>query len=465
MKLSIETTLLAVLMLGTGAMAQPQEEPVPEGVLGLAEVRTFITSPLWYAWKLPSSKLFLAYAQAPASQGAEPPRQLVVLNAQGKIDEKRTRDLKAAIEQVDPEGKCLAASGKQMPLLMPLGSKNLVIQSSPSPMRSCLFTWQARGSAIEVRAADSPSELCGASGCSPKDCWLTDECWPPEGPDVDSARKGFHPSALAQSLMTDEAVMGSPLLAATLPGSKWILVWVPSWRTLDAGDPAKGTDSRLYLYDPRKKIMDMALTRKLATALQAPLDECQGIGTVKELQQSERGVEVRQRYDSGAEKLSCATTVSWRSGRFEVEAQAASSGSSSSRGTSPRAEGAGGTDENAQALELWLANRPDLAIAIWERLYRHTDPRSLAFGEVCNNLGMAYLARREHKLAEEVLVACEERFPDRATVQLYLGDVYRDTRRKEEAIQRYQRFLETGEGTPEQRKSAEKSLKKLKGGK
>jgi hypothetical protein len=459
----MKTTLLAVLMLGTGAMAQPKEEPVPEGVLKLAEVRTFITSPLWYVWKLPSSKLFLAYVQAPADQGAEPPRQLVVLDGRGKIDEKRTRDLKAAIEQADPEGMCLAVSGKQRPLLMPLGSKGLVIQPSPSPMRSCLFTWQPRGSAIEVRAADSPSELCGASGCSPKECWLTEECWPPEGPDVDGARKGFHPSALAQSLMTDEAVMGSALLAATLPGSGRILVWVPSWRTVDAGDPAKGTDSRLYIYDPRKRVMDMVLTRQLATALQAPLDECQGVGTVTELQQSERGVELRQRYASGAEKLSCATTVVWRSGRFEVEARAASSGSSSSGSTSARAEEGGGTDENAQALKLWIANKPELAIAIWERLYTHTDPRSLAFGEVCNNLGMAYLARREHKLAEEVLVDCEERFPDRATVQLYLGNVYRDTRRKEEAMQRYRRFLETGEGTPEQRKSAEKSLEKLKG--
>lgn len=459
----MKTTLLAVLMLGTGAMAQPKEEPVPEGVLGLAEVRTFITSPLWYAWKLPSSKLFLAYVQAPAGQGAEPPRQLVVLDGHGKIDEKRTRDLKVAIEQVDPEGKCLAVSGEQMPVLMPLGSKSLVIQPSPSPMRSCLFTWQARGSAIEVRAADSPSELCGASGCSPKDCWLTEECWPPEGPDVDRARKGFQPSALARSLMTDGAVMGSALLAATLPGSMRVLVWVPSWRTVDAGDPAKGTDSRLYVYDPRKNIMDTALTRKLATALQAPLDECQGVGTVTELQQSEGGVELRQRYASGAEKLDCVSTVVWRSGRFEVEARAASSAGNSSRGTSARAEKGGGADENAQALELWIANKPELAIAIWEQLYTHTDRRSLAFGEVCNNLGMAYLARREHKLAEEVLVDCEERFPDRATVQLYLGNVYRDTRRKEEAMQRYQRFLETGEGTPEQRKSAEKSLEKLKG--
>jgi tetratricopeptide (TPR) repeat protein len=152
--------------------------------------------------------------------------------------------------------------------------------------------------------------------------------------------------------------------------------------------------------------------------------------------------------------------VVWRSGRFEVEAQAASSGSSNSSGGT---SAGGGTDENAQALELWIANKPELAIAIWEQLYTHTDPRSLAFGEVCNNLGMAYLARREHKLAEEVLVDCEERFPDRATVQFYLGNVYRDTRRKEEAMQRYQRFLETGEGTPEQRKSAEKSLEKLKG--
>jgi hypothetical protein len=459
----MKTTLLAVLMLGTGAIAQPKEEPVPEGVLGLSDVRTFITSPLWYTWKLPSSKLLLAYVQAPAGKGAASQGQLVVLDGKGKLDEKPTAALKAAIEQADPEGQCLANTGKQMPLLMPLSSKGLVVQPSPGPKRSCLFTWQARGAAIEVKAADSVSEFCGAAGCSPKDCWLTEECWPPEGPEVDTARKGFQSSTLAQSLMTDEAAPGNALLAATLPGSMRVLVWVPSWRTVDAGDPAKGTDSRLYVYDPRKNVMDMALTRKLATALQSPLDECQGLGTVTELQQSERGVELRQRYASGGAKQGCASTVVWRSGKFEVEARAASSSSSSSGGgSSGRAEEVG-TDENAQALELWKANRPELAIAIWERLYTHGDPRSLAFGEVCNNLGMAYLARREHKKAEEVLLDCEKSFPDRATVQLYLGDVYRDTRRKEEAMQRYQRFLETDEGTPEQRKSAEKSLERLKG--
>ena len=53
---------------------------------------------------------------------------------------------------------------------------------------------------------------------------------------------------------------------------------------------------------------------QLATALQDSLDECQGVGTVTELQQSERGVELLQRYASGAEKRSCATTVVWRSG-------------------------------------------------------------------------------------------------------------------------------------------------------
>jgi tetratricopeptide (TPR) repeat protein len=152
--------------------------------------------------------------------------------------------------------------------------------------------------------------------------------------------------------------------------------------------------------------------------------------------------------------------VSWRAGKFEVEGRVAEGGDGP---VSPARTQEGPSDENAQALELWRANRPELAIAIWERLYTHADYQSPSFAEVCDNLGHAYWARGEFKKAEEVLLDCEKSFPGRATIQLHLGNVYRDTRRAQEARERYQHFLEMEGGTPEQRKAAEKSLDRLKG--
>jgi tetratricopeptide (TPR) repeat protein len=451
--------LLVALTLGMAASAQPQEEPVPEGVFGLIEVRAFLGSPLWSAWKLPSSKLLLAYAQGPASNGEPPPRQLVVLDAKGKLDAKRTQAVQAALEQADPSGQCLAVGEGRMPLLMPLGSKGVVLQASTAPERSCLFTWNPRRSAIEVQGAGSVRDFCGPSGCSPKECWLTEDCWLPEGPDLDAARRGFHASALAQELRKETAAPGDAVLAATLPGSGRVLLWVASWRQADAADPAKGKDSRIFVYEPRKKTLDLAASRKLAVALQRAVDECMGLGTVMELQQSGKGVTLRQDYAAGKEHLSCSTGVRWQAGRFAVEGRA--SEGSGGPGAPARAQ-EGPSDENAQALELWKANRPELAIAIWERLYTHANYQDPSFAEVCDNLGHAYWARGEFKKAEDVLLDCEKSFPARATLQLHLGDVYRDTRRAKEARERYQHFLEMEGGTPEQRRAAEKNLDRLK---
>ena len=60
--------VLAALMVGGPASAQPKEEPVPEGVFGVAEIRAFVSSPLWFAWKLPSSSLSLATSEAPRAR-------------------------------------------------------------------------------------------------------------------------------------------------------------------------------------------------------------------------------------------------------------------------------------------------------------------------------------------------------------------------------------------------------------
>src|SRR5262245_43882133 len=83
--------LLAAFTWAPGASAQPQEETVPEGVLGLAEIRVFVGSPLWHVWKLPGSKHLLGYVQWPASiKGGPPRRQLVVLDGKGRPDMTRT---------------------------------------------------------------------------------------------------------------------------------------------------------------------------------------------------------------------------------------------------------------------------------------------------------------------------------------------------------------------------------------
>gem|GEM_PF-2557240 len=450
--------LLAPLALAHDALAQPQEEPVPEGVLGLAEVRVFIDSPIWFAWKLPSSKVLLAYVRGP--EGADPTSvgQLAVLDGKGRLDAKRTRELKAAFDAVEAADKCMETGEGRMPLLMPLGGKGLVLQSSAQPRRSCLFTWNARGPATEVRSADSVRDFCGPSGCPPKECWLTESCWLPEGPDLDAARKGFHPSPVAQSLMNVITAPGKAVLAATLPGSGYVLVWAPSWRAADVGDPAKGMDSRLFVYNSRKKAIDMALTRKLAAALQKPMDECQGLGTVEELQQSGKSVKLHQRYASGTLQLDCSSTVTWKGGKFEVKAHPLGDGSPGVSGHVPKQEA-----DDDHALALWRSGKRELALAMWEQLYARADYQNPAFADVCSNLGFAYHAIRESKKAEEVLLDCEKSFPERATIQLHLGDVYRDTRRPQEAIERYQHFLEMEGGTPEQRKAAEKSLDRLKG--
>jgi tetratricopeptide (TPR) repeat protein len=251
---------------------------------------------------------------------------------------------------------------------------------------------------------------------------------------------------------------GKAVLAASLPGSGRVLVWVPSWRQADAGDPEKGMDSRLFVYDPRKKSIDTAMTRKLAGALGKAVDECQGLGTVAELRQSGKGVTLHQFYAPGTMHLNCSSTVSWRGGKFGVEMHP--SGDSSLGAVAREQEQAASDD---QALALWRSGKRDLALAMWEQLYARGDYQSPSFADVCNNLGFAYGALREFKKAEEVLLDCEKSFPGRATIQLNLGDVYRDTGRAKEARERYQHFLEMEGGTPEQRRAAEKNLERLKG--
>lgn len=449
--------LLTALTLGGSASAQPKEEPVPEGVFRLAEIRAFVSSPLWFAWKLPSSKLLLGYARGPEGRGPEA-GQLVVLDGKGRLDAKQTQAVQEALQQADASGRCMEVGERKMPLLMPLGTQGVVLQSSADPQGSCLFTWNARRSTIEVRAADSVTALCGPSGCPPKACWLTEDCWLPEAPDLDTARKGFHPTSLAQSLMEDVPAPGRAVLAATLPGAGRVLIWVPSWRRADAADSEKGMDSRLYVFDPQKKAIDTAMTRKLVAALGTALDECQGLGTVAELQQSGKGVEIRQFYAPGTTHLNCSSTVSWKGGKFSVEGNPSGD---SSLGALEREQEPGASDD--QALGLWKSGKRNLALAMWEQLYARADYQSPGFADVCNNLGFAYWTLSEFKKAEEVLLDCEKSFPARATIQLNLGDVYRDTGRAKEAMERYQHFLEMEGGTPQQRKAAEKSLERLKG--
>lgn len=321
--LASRAVLLAVLTVGTAVLAQPQEEPLPEGVFKLAEIRTFLSSPVWFAWKLPTSKFLLVYAQGMTKPGEMPPRQLVVLDGKGRLDKKRTEALKAALSQVDPKGQCMEAGAERMPMLMPVGTQGLALQPSHAPTRSCLFTWNARRSEIEVRGADSVREFCGGQGCPPQQCWWKEGCWLPEGPDLDTARKGFALSPVSDSLVEQISAPGDALLAATLPGSGRILLWVPSWRLADPEDPAKKMDSRVLVFDPRKKAIDAAATRKLAKLLEAATDECQGLGTITELQHGEKGVTLLQAYEHGTTHLRCSSTVRWnvKARRFEVEAQ------------------------------------------------------------------------------------------------------------------------------------------------
>lgn len=459
-KLSRGFALVASLALGFGALAQPKEEPVPEGVFALPEVRIFIDSPVWFAWKLPTSKFLVAYVQGPAKEGGAPVRQLVVLDGRGKLDAKRTEALEEALRQADPSGQCLETGDDRMPLLMPLGTRGLVLQPSASPLGACLLTWNARRSAIEIQTAASAREFCEPSGCPPKQCWLTENCWLPEGPELDLARKGLHSSSLAHSLIQDITGPGDAVLAATLPGSGAVLLWVPSWRQADPGDAGKGRDSRLFVYDSKKRAIDTVSTLKLAKALQGPVDECQGLGTVKRLQRREKGVAIQQRYTARSVRLRCSSTVTWSAtGRkFVVVGQPSGEGNESA---TPRA-GEERTDENAQAQEMWKGGQRDLALAVWERLYAQADYGNPAFAEVCNNLGFAYRVMREHQKAEEVLLDCEKSFPEHSEVLLNLADVYRDLGRSKEAIPRYELFLQREGGSPAQRKAAEKALEKLK---
>jgi hypothetical protein len=319
--------LLVMLTVGTPVLAQPKEEPVPEGVFKLSELRIFLESPVWFAWKLPASKFLLAYVQAPAKEGEPPVRQVVVLDPKGKLDAKRTEALKAALAPIDPDGKCLETGEGRMPVLMPLGAKGLALQPVPNPGRACLFTWNAKTSVIDVRAADSAKELCGEKGCPPEQCWWTANCWLPEGPDLDLARRGFASSPLSQSLVAGISAPGNALLAATLPGSGRVLLWVPSWRLADAEDPSKNKDSRIIVFDPVRKSIDPSLTRKLAKALEDATDECQGLGTITELRSGARGVTLHQSYEHGDLRLSCSSTITWNgtSGKFSVEVQPATS--------------------------------------------------------------------------------------------------------------------------------------------
>jgi tetratricopeptide (TPR) repeat protein len=256
--------------------------------------------------------------------------------------------------------------------------------------------------------------------------------------------------------------------ALHLPASPYWLVLIAVQRTEDSElwsmDKADQTEAKLFVYEQESKRIDEKLTESVNTKLGGsryyePL-YCGGLGSLAEKDFKIVGnkISLTQFYAPATERSNCASEIFFSKGEIVVQKLGTEDTSLEAMTAKER------TLANQKALALLHAGKIHEAILIWEDLYGGWKygifPKAGAFDEILNNLGFAYWKLNMYPEAEKLLLECKKNFPQRKSVYLNLADLYRDMKKKNEAISYYQQFINMGV-TAQQKNYASEEIKKL----
>lgn len=287
------------------------------------------------------------------------------------------------------------------------------------------------------------------------------------------AQNSFHFGLLSADPTYTKMVSGGKkqliAKALNLPKTNYWLAFVVAERAEDldlwSPDKADRTVGRIFVYDALNKRLEPTLSAYVNAQLGADkyyeANFCGGLGSLEEKDYKIVGdkIVLTQFYAPATERSNCATEIVFRNGQIVVQKL-------STEDTS--LETATGKERkllNQKALDLLKAGKTNDAIMIWEDLYGEwlhgAFPRAGTPDEVLNNLGFAYWKLKMYPEAEKILLECKKNFPQRKSVYLNLGDLYRDMKRKKEAILHYELFIAIGV-TQQQQYYASEEIKRLK---
>lgn len=284
--------------------------------------------------------------------------------------------------------------------------------------------------------------------------------------------QSFHFNLLSNQAAYTNFIRNKKLVVAralNLPATNYWLAFIAVERTEDqdmwSADKADRTEGRIFVYDLANKIIESKLTDYVNSQLGASQfydpQFCGGLGSLDEKDYKIVGskIVITQFYAAGTERSNCASEILFKNGQIIVQKYQREDTSLETTTGKERAL------RNQDALTLMKAGKTNEAVLIWEELYgewKHgAFPRVGVPDEVLNNLGFAYWKLKMYAEAEQILVECKQNFPARKMVYLNLGDLYRDMKKKQEALAHYQQFLKLG-ATAQQQKYVNTEITKLK---
>lgn len=291
--------------------------------------------------------------------------------------------------------------------------------------------------------------------------------------DTSAQQQPFHFGLLASDPTYINMVRGGKkqmlAKALNLPKTNYWLAFVVAERTEDqdlwSPDKADRTVGKIFVYNALNKLIEPTLTVYVNAQLGADKyyepNFCGGLGSLEEKDYKIIGdkIVLTQFYAPATERSNCATEIVFRNGQIVVQKL---------RIEDTSLETTTGKERkllNQKALDLLKAGKTNDAILIWEDLYGEwlhgAFPRAGNPDEVLNNLGFAYWKLKMYAEAEKILLECKKNFPQRKAVYVNLGDLYRDMKRKKDAILHYEQFIALGV-TQQQQYYASGEIKRLK---
>jgi tetratricopeptide (TPR) repeat protein len=282
----------------------------------------------------------------------------------------------------------------------------------------------------------------------------------------------FHFGLLTGQPTYSSFIKGKKLLTARalhLPQSNYWLAFIVLERSeeqdLWSPDKADRTTAKIFVYDMVNRGIDEKLTDYVNIQLGADKyyapNFCGGLGSLAEKDYKIVGnkITLTQFYAPATERSNCATEIVFKNGQILIQKLGVEdTGLETSTGKERSLL-------NQKALALLKAGKIQEAILIWEDLYgqwlHSAFPKAGNPDEMLNNLGFAYWKLKMYVEAEKILLECKKNFPQRKAVYINLADVYRDMKKKKEAIAYYQQFINL-EVSEQQKRYATTELEKLK---